>query len=74
MNELKKMFDKYRDKSPSQLIKLMFHGSGKNGAEPRYIYESEEGLDIRFARAGMFGTGIYFADNSQYSHNFTYYN
>lgn len=71
MNELKKQFDKYQDKKPSQLIKLMFHGSGR-GASPKHIYESEEGLDIRFARAGMYGTGIYFADNSGYSHTFTY--
>ena len=71
MNELKKQFDKYQDKKPSQLIKLMFHGSG-HGAPPKQIYESEEGLDIRFARAGMYGTGIYFADNSQYSHSYAY--
>lgn len=70
-NELKKQFDKYRDKKPSQLIKLLFHGSGRGG-EPRLIYESEEGLDIRFARFGMYGQGIYFANNSGYSHSFAY--
>ena len=52
----------------------MFHGTGRGGAEPKLIYESEEGLDIRFARAGMFGTGIYFADNAAYSHTYTYVN
>ena len=52
----------------------MFHGTGRGGSEPRLIYESEEGLDIRFARAGMFGTGIYFADNAGYSHTYTYVN
>lgn len=50
----------------------MFHGSGRGGATPKMIYESEDGLDIRFARAGMYGTGIYFADNSAYSHSYTY--
>ena len=64
MNELKKQFEKYPNKKPSQLIKLMFHGSGRGGANPKLIYESEEGLDVRFARAGMYGTGIYFADNA----------
>ena len=49
----------------------MFHGSGR-GASPDQIYESEDGLDIRFARQGMYGTGIYFADNAQYSHSYTY--
>ena len=70
LNELRKQFDKYQNKKPSQLIKLMFHGS--SGGNPRDIYRSEEGLDIRFARAGMFGTGNYFADNSSYSHSYSY--
>ena len=55
MHELRYQFDKYRDKTPSQLIKLLFHGSGRGGADPKVIYESEEGLDIRFANFGMFG-------------------
>ena len=66
MNELKKNFDKYKDKVPSQLIKIMFHGSGR-GAQANAIYESEDGLDIRFSRGGAAGQGIYFADNSAYS-------
>lgn len=70
MNELKINFDKYKTKLPSQLIKLLFHGSGKNGADPKLIYESEEGLDIRFANYGAYGQGTYFADNSAYSHPF----
>ena len=68
LHELKKQFDKYDNKKPSQLIKFMFHGSGRGGVQPKDIYESEDGLDIRFARAGMYGTGLYFADNSEYSH------
>ena len=72
MNELKTNFDKYGSmKSPSQLIKLLFHGSGRGGADPKVIYESEEGLDIRFANFGALGQGIYFADNSAYSHAYT---
>ena len=55
LNELRKNFDKYKDKLPSQLIKLLFHGSGKNGADPKVIYESEEGLDTRFANFGALG-------------------
>ena len=66
------MFDKYRDKTPSQLIKLLFHGSGRGGAQPQEIYRSEEGLDFRFSKVGMFGMGTYFADNSAYSHAYTY--
>ena len=72
MNELQINAEKFPDKLPSQLIKILFHGSGKNGAEPKTIYESDEGLDIRFANFGMFGQGVYFADNSKYSHGYTY--
>ena len=52
LNELRKNFDKYRDKAPTQLIKLLFHGT-KN--DPAQIYESEDGLDIRFAAFGLSG-------------------
>ena len=71
MNELRTNFEKYRDKAPSQLIKLLFHGSGRGGADPKVIYESEEGLDIRFANFGLLGQGLYFADNSAYSHGYS---
>ena len=53
INELKKNFDKHRDKTPSQLIKLLYHGS--KIADPATIYESEDGLDIRFSNAGRAG-------------------
>ena len=66
MNELKKNFDKYKDKEPSQLIKLLFHGS--RGGNSKVIYESEDGLDTRFANFGMLGQGIYFADSAAISH------
>ena len=64
--------EKYPDKGPTQLIKLLFHGSGRGGATPKVIYESEDGLDIRFAQFGNSGQGTYFADNSQYSHTYAY--
>ena len=64
-------FDKFRQKSPSQLIKLLFHGSGRGGVNPAEIYKSEEGLDFRFSKFGLFGQGTYFADNSAYSHTYT---
>ena len=63
--EIKIMARKYPTKAPTQLIKLLFHGS--SNTDPRSIYNSEEGLDMRFSRAGMYGQGIYFADNSKYS-------
>jgi len=67
LNELKKNFEKYPDKVPSQLIKLLFHGSK---ADPKLIYESEEGLDIRRAAFGLAGQGIYFADTAAISNGY----
>jgi len=32
MTELSKNFDKYRDKAPTQLIKLLFHGTKSDPA------------------------------------------
>ena len=52
VNEVKKNFGKFRDKKPSQLIKMLFHGTS---VEPKLIYESEEGLDVRFSRFGRAG-------------------
>lgn len=51
-------------------MKHLFHGP--NQTDPKLIYQSEDGLDIRFSNAGAYGNGIYFANNSSYSHSFTY--
>lgn len=62
---------KYRDKSLSQLVKLLFHGT--NTTNPKDIWQSEQGLDMRFSRDGMYGQGIYFADNAEYSHRYAFH-
>ena len=69
-NELKIDFETFNEKQPDQIIKLLFHGTSKT--DPKEIYESDEGLDIRFSKFGMYGQGIYFADNSRYSHKYAY--
>jgi hypothetical protein len=51
-------------------MKHLFHGS--RGTDPKLIYGSEDGLDIRFSNAGAYGNGIYFANNSQYSSNYAW--
>lgn len=62
MTELSRDFeDRYPNKEPSQLIKLLFHGSAKT---PKEIFE--HGLDTRTAQAGPCGQGLYFADNSSH--------
>ena len=54
----------------NDLVKHLFHGS--KHTEPQLIYASEEGLDIRYANEGIYGRGIYFADNSQYSDKYAF--
>ena len=68
MTEFKLQTKKYKGKSLTQLVKLLFHGA--KTVPPDQIYASETGLDMRFSRSGHYGQGIYFADNAEYSHDF----
>ena len=49
---------------------MLYHGT--RVTDPKSIYEGEEGFDIRFSRAGMWGEAAYFAVNSSYSDIFSY--
>ena len=51
--------------------KLLFHGT-RNTA-PSCIYQDEEGFDMRFSNAGLWGNGNYFAVNASYSHNYAHH-
>ena len=66
------MLRKYPQLEINDILKHLFHGS--SGTDPKLIYETYDGLDIRFSNSGMYGQGIYFADNSQYSHSYHYAN
>jgi hypothetical protein len=70
LTELRLSCEKYKDKPLTSLVKLLFHGS-KN-TKPEDIYQGSQGLDMRFSRAGLFGQGIYFADNPNYSHDYAH--
>lgn len=50
--------------------KLLFHGT--RGTSPSCIYQDEEGFDMRFSNAGMWGNGNYFAVNASYSHGYAH--
>ena len=52
--------------------KDLFHGTGKN--DPKLIYDSEIGFDMRFCDSGMWGKANYFAVNANYSHNYAHTN
>ena len=56
--------------SNEQMFRLMFHGT--RNSDPKLIYESEDGLDMRFSSGGFFGNGIYFAENAAYSHQYAF--
>lgn len=47
INEFKRMLKKYPHKKTKDIMKHLFHGS--NVTDPKLIYESELGLDSRFA-------------------------
>ena len=44
----------------------LFHGT--RGTDPKEIYDSEEGFDMRFSASGMWGQANYFASDASYSH------
>ena len=48
----------------------LFHGTRKT--LPSSIYQDEEGFDMRFGRAGMWGNGNYFAVNASYSDGYAH--
>lgn len=48
----------------------MYHGT--SGTPPHAIYKSEEGFDMAYSKAGMWGYANYFAKNSSYSNNYAY--
>lgn len=49
---------------------LLFHGTCNT--PPSCIYQDEEGFDMRFSNAGMWGNGNYFAVNASYSHSYAH--
>jgi hypothetical protein len=49
----------------------LFHGTSKT--DPKSIYESEEGFNINYSNAGLWGKANYFAFKSSYSNaNYAY--
>lgn len=65
------MLKKYKDIPINKIVKHLFHGT-KN-TNPELIYKSESGLDMRFSHNGMYGKGIYFAENSSYSNGYAHF-
>ena len=53
LNEFKRMLKKYPHKKVTDIMKHLFHGCKQT--DPKLIYGSEDGLDIRFSNPGAFG-------------------
>jgi hypothetical protein len=70
ITEFQRMLKKYPHLQIDDIVKHLFHGSRET--DPALIYGTETGLDFRFSNSGMYGRGIYFADNSQYSSNYAH--
>jgi len=68
--ELQRNLRKNPTKSIWDIVKILFNGT--RDTNPTNILKSDYGLDNRFSREGMYGTGIYFADNSNYSKTYAY--
>ena len=48
----------------------LFHGTRNN--DPKNIYSSKEGFDMRYSASGMWGQGNYFAVNASYFDGYAY--
>ena len=67
---------KRMESRPNEAINrmLLFHGT--RATKPEVIYKNfDVGFDLQYANQGMYGKGLYFAVNANYSHNgFVYRN
>jgi hypothetical protein len=60
--------EKHDGINPKELF--LYHGTSKT--DPSFVYNCEEGFDLRFSNAGMWGTAVYFAANSNYSDTYAF--
>lgn len=50
--------------------KLLWHGT--RSTDPILIIKGAEGFDIKYSQAGLWGKGLYYAKNSNYSDLYAY--
>ena len=53
LNEFKRMLRKYPHLQVTDIVKHLFHGT--RATDPKLIFGTEDGLDIRFSNSGMYG-------------------
>jgi hypothetical protein len=54
-----------KQKGVQDNMKYLWHGT--RVSDPKLFYEGEEGFDIKYSNDGMWGRGLYFAENASYS-------
>ncbi len=62
--------DHLKQKGVAENIKVLWHGTRRS--DPSLFYKGEEGFDIKYSREGMWGRGIYFAENAKYSFDYSF--
>ena len=58
------------NKGVQENVRELWHGTRES--KPSLFYKGEEGFDIKYSNQGMWGKGIYFAENAGYSLNYSY--
>ena len=51
---------------------MLWHGTRLN--DPKFIYEGNEGFDMKFSSEGLWGRGLYFADKASYGNSYSHVN
>jgi len=69
-NEAEDVVNKYGGGIPNANIADMYHGT--RNTPPDAIFKSEEGFDMRYSNAGMWGHANYFAKNASYSNSYAH--
>ena len=64
---LKQTEKKNKMKAETQYL---WHGS--RNTDPKIIYEGEEGFNVIYSSDGMWGKGLYFAQDASYSHKYAH--
>jgi hypothetical protein len=59
-----------KNNNEKPLESYLWHGTSK--CDPKLIWESSDGFTINFSNDGMWGRGLYFAQNASYSNNYSY--
>jgi hypothetical protein len=58
-----------KDRGTNENCKFLWHGTRHTNL--KQLYEGEEGFDIKYSNDGMWGRGLYFAENASYNRGYS---